>query len=153
MILSPNKSVEFIKAIFADERFDLIQIGDYSIDRNTLINVTSEPVGEDERILIETSEYRMHIFASQIDHIVQAKESSRATFADMMKDERVDAITIRYDNDNGLPDVVIRPGDVMSSRANERNHLATLIETDHEIIEIRWAMVASIGATKKPGRR
>jgi len=150
--MSMSKSVEFIKAIFADTRFDLIQIGEYSIDRTTLISVSSEPFGEDERILIETSEYRMHIFASQIDHIVQAKESGRATFNDFMNDDRIESISIRYDSDSDLPVMIIKLNEIVSVKANERNHLATLIETEREIIEVRWAAVASVSATKKKGR-
>lgn len=148
-----SKNVDFIKSLFADDRFDMVQIADYSIDRLTLVDVSSVPVSDDEMILIETTEYRIHLFASQIISAGQAREMSRATFDDFMDDDRIDTITIHHDLDSGLKDIVVERGNVVSWKPNPRNHLATLIETEREILEVRWGNVVSLSSTKKPRGR
>ena len=149
-MMMPTKSVAFIKALFADERFDMVQIGDLSIDRRTLVDVRSVPVAEDEWIIIETTEYKAHIYASQITCVGQVREMGRATFEAFMQDDRIESITIHFSRDSGLANIVVKKDELIFWQPNPANHLATLIETEREILEVRWADVASVSATKKP---
>lgn len=145
-----SSNTGFIKSLFDDDRFDVVQLADMSIDRKIFVKVTGVPFGEDELLTIETTEYKLHIHASQITSAVQVREISRATFLAFMKDDRIESIKIQFERESGLADIVVKKGEVVSWAPNPANHLATMIETEREILEVRWADVASLSATKKP---
>jgi len=144
-----TKLTDSIRKAFSDEEYDIIILLGVIFDRESFIDVKSEPIGEDEIIELKMKDATITFHGSAIERFVKAKEINRLMFHKLLSDVRVKCIMIDYKFDSNKAPLVLCRDDILLVEKNMENTMSVIVETKDSIYNIDFTQVSSIQATKK----